>query len=456
MRGFHGFEHFVIVRKDPLRTWPLLAKALMRTGDGCPAAIVAASELVREARGREDAGRMRGSRTVYFSLVTAFLMGPGVADAIELVPLKMEPLTPIAGRSLDWDWWQARTAYVPGPSPQWITTMSETGRSGTHNFHDIYHAVSRDGGRSWSVPAVIPSLKREQQSDGYEVAPGDLWPTFHKKSGMVIATGKTFNFEDGKRENRMREKVSYAIMNPKTEAWGPMRFLDLPTKDHGGRVITAANAGCTQRVDLPKGEILLPVRYLADVRKENYTSVVVRCRFDGETLTYQEHGSELTISSGSGLYEPSLAWHEGSYFLTLRADHAAYVTRSADGIHFEKIREWMFDDGTLLGSYNTQQHWITLRGALFLVYTRKGADNDHIFRHRAPLFMAQVDPKALRVIKVTERVILPAKEATLGNSGVCRISAQESWITCGEGLLRRGQRKGELNKVHVVRVTARP
>jgi hypothetical protein len=70
--------------------------------------------------------------------------------------------------------------------------------------------------------------------------------------------------------------------------------------------------------------------------------------------------------------------------------------------------------------------------------------------------MAQVDPKALRVIKVTERVILPAKEATLGNSGVCRISAQESWITCGEGLLRRGQRKGELNKVHVVRVTARP
>ena len=102
-------------------------------------------------------GRMTEIRTGFFSLVTAFLLGPGVADAIELVPLKMEPLTPIAGRSLDWDWWQARTAYVPSPSPQWITTMSETGRSGTHNFHDIYQAVSRDGGRSWSVLETGPA-----------------------------------------------------------------------------------------------------------------------------------------------------------------------------------------------------------------------------------------------------------------------------------------------------------
>ena len=30
---------------------------------------------------------------------------------------------------------------------------------------------------------------------------------------------------------------------------------------------------------------------------------------------------------------------------------------------------------------------------IFLVYTRKGVGSDHVFRHRAPLFMAQVDPK---------------------------------------------------------------
>ena len=91
---------------------------------------------------------------------------------------------------------------------------------------------------------------------------------------------------------------------------------------------------------------------------------------------------------------------------------------------------------------------------LFLVYTRRGAGNDHIFRHRAPLFIAQVDPSRLCVIRATEKVLLPAEGATLGNSGVCRISDQESWITCGEGLLRLGKRKNDLNKVYVVRVRA--
>ena len=384
------------------------------------------------------------------------ILALGVANATEVVPLKVEALASIEGRSREWDWWQARTAYVPGESPLWITTMSETGRRGTHNFHDIYQSVSRDEGRSWSDPVVIPSLKRVKQPDSYEVAPGDLWPGLHAASGKVIATGKTFNFEGGKRENRLREKVSYAALNPKTGSWGSMRFLEMPAKDHGGNVITAANAGCTQRVDLPNGDILLPVRYLADVRKENYTSVVVRCGFDGATLTYKEHGSELTVPQGRGLYEPSLIQHQERFYLTLRADHTGYVTRSGDGINFEEIREWKFDDGTPLGSYNTQQHWITLRSGLFLVYTRKGANNDHIFRHRAPLFIAQVDPRTLRVIKATERVILPANAATLGNSGVCRISENESWVTCGEGLLRQGKRKGGLNKVHVVRLTAKP
>ncbi len=378
---------------------------------------------------------------------------PAAANEVEPVPLEIEMLTSIGGRSPQWDWWQARSACVPGEKPQWITTMSETGRSGTHNFHDIYQAVSRDGGRSWSEPALIPSLRRTRQPDGYEVAAGDLWPTWHSESGKVIATGKTFNFAGGEHEDRMREKVSYAVMNPMTGAWGPMRFLEMPEKDHAGNVITAANAGCTQRVDLPRGDILLPVRYLADRKKQNYTSIVVRCGFDGETLTYQKHGSELTIPQGRGLYEPSLTRYRGEYFLTLRADHSAFVTRSRDGLHFDPIREWQFDDGEPLGNYNTQQHWMTAGGGLFLVYTRRGAGNDHIFRHRAPLFIAQVNPETLRVLRDTERVLLPANDATLGNSGVCRISADESWVTCGEGHLRLGKRKNGLNKVFFVKVT---
>jgi len=371
----------------------------------------------------------------------------------QTVALKFETRTPIDG-SKNWDWWQARTAFVPGEVPLLITTMSETGRTGTHNFHDIYQSISRDDGRTWSKAALIPSLKRTLQADGYEVAPGDLWPTWHAKTEKLLVTGKTFNFENGKKENRLREKVSYAVMDPASGIWGPIRFLSLPEKDHSGKPIVAVNAGCTQRVDLPNGDILLPVRYWRDAKKHNYTSIVARCSFDGESLTYKEHGTEHSIPTGRGLYEPSLATFRGKYYLTMRADHSAFVTRGNDGLNFEPIREWSFDDGKPLDSYNTQQHWVTIGDGLFLVYTRKGADNDHIMRHRAPLFIGQVNPETLQIIRSTERILIPENHATLGNSGVCRVSDTESWITCGEGLLRLGKRKEQTNKVLFVRITA--
>lgn len=387
---------------------------------------------------------------VLLGLVTT--LSVDASDPTELVDLKFEAGTSING-SPEWDWWQARTAFIPATPPFLLTTMSETGRTGTHNFHDIYQSVSRDGGKTWSQPSPVPSLKRTAQPDGYEVAPGDLWPVWHAKTGKVLVTGKTFNFENGRRENRLREKVSYAVMDPESGQWGPLRFLRLPPMDHTGHDIIAVNAGCTQRVDLDNGDVLLPVRYWRDPEKHNYTSTVARCSFDGELLTYRNHGSELTISDGRGLYEPSLTEFAERYFLTLRADRSAYVTRSQDGIHFEPIREWTFDDGKPLGSYNTQQHWVTVGGGLFLVYTRRGADNDHIMRHRAPLFIAQVDPELLHVIRTTERILIPENHATLGNSGVCRIDDSETWVTCGEGLLRLGKRKSESNKVLFVRIT---
>lgn len=381
------------------------------------------------------------------------LMWAQGALPVKRIGLRVDFRTPILGTD-KWDWWQARTAQVPGEKPLLVTTMSETGKSVSHDFHDIYQTLSRDNGRTWSKPAIIPSLRRFRQDDGFEVAIGDLWPAWHAKSGVVITTGKTFNFEGGTREIFTREKVSYAVMDPGSGQWGPMKFLAMPEKDHSGALIVAANAGNNQRVDLPDGDILLPVRYQRGVARRNYTSVVVRCGFDGHTLTYREHGSELNIPRDRGLYEPSLTEFEGRYYLTLRSDHSAFVTKGHDGINFDPIREWQFDDGTPLGSYNTQQHWITAGGGLFLVYTRKGANNDHVFRHRAPLFIGQVHPETLRVIRATERILIPENHATLGNSGVCRLNEHESIVTCGEGLLRLGKRRGELNAIHFVKVTA--
>ncbi len=87
------------------------------------------------------------------------------------------------------------------------------------------------------------------------------------------------------------------------------------------------------------------------------------------------------------------------------------------------------------------------------MYTRRGADNDHIMRHRAPLFIGEVDPQNLIVNRSTEQVVLPENNATLGNSGVCEISKSESWITCAEGRVSLGPRQGEVNSVFIARMT---
>lgn len=114
---------------------------------------------------------------------------------------------------------------------------------------------------------------------------------------------------------------------------------------------------------------------------------------------------------------------------------------------------WTFDDGAELGSYNTQQHWLAHRDGLFLVSTRRGANNDDIVRHRAPLFMARVDPEKLRILRASERVIVPEHGAEMGNSGACAINENESWVTVSEGLSMKDSRaRGAEGATFVARI----
>jgi hypothetical protein len=145
----------------------------------------------------------------------------------------------------------------------------------------------------------------------------------------------------------------------------------------------------------------------------------------------------LRLDEARGLYEPSLVAFQGKYYLTLRNDLRGYVSVSDDGLQFAEPVPWLFDDGEELGSYNTQQHWLAHSDGLFLVYTRRNANNDHVVRHRAPLFMAQVAPATLRIMRRTEKVIVPERGADLGNFGACPIDESESWITVSEGLFSK-------------------
>ncbi len=102
-------------------------------------------------------------------------IGSLIAEETTTQPVKLvhDSLGTIPGNNR-WDWWQARTAYVPGAKPAWITTMSETGKTTSHDFHDIFQSISHDQGKTWSAPQLIPSLQRWSDEEGSKVATGDL------------------------------------------------------------------------------------------------------------------------------------------------------------------------------------------------------------------------------------------------------------------------------------------
>lgn len=355
-----------------------------------------------------------------------------VVTAQSRPPFRVELETILTGHERQF-FTQSRPALIPGNPARVILTTQETDPSVTHGYKDMFDLHTLDGGRTWSAPRRIDSLRRTRMPEGHDFVIGDVCPQWHAATGVVLATGKTFGFLGGTKEDRGLERVSYAIYRPGADRWSELRLLELPRTDHAGRTILEPNSGCHQRFDLPNGEILLPIRYRKDAAHRFYTTVVARCRFDGEKLTYVEHGSEFSLPRQRGLYEPSVAGFNGRYFLTMRADHSAFVARGSDGINYEPFLEWTFDDGQVLGSYNTQQHWVAHNDTLYLVYTRRGANNDHVMRHRAPLFIARVDPDKLHVIRASERVLIPESDADIGAGfGVLDVNPNETWIVTSE------------------------
>jgi len=326
-------------------------------------------------------------------------------------------------------WVHPRAGIIPDGKTSIIVTTQKLLVTGSDVFYAINDFRSDDLGKSWTGPTEhSDTLGRRDEPDGVIVAICDAWPKWHAKSGKLLCIGQTVRYRDNKCIENCPRETAYSVYDPQARSWTAWSMLAMPDSNK----FRSAAAGSAQRVDLANGDILLPIYLNQDETKKNYAATVVRCRFDGQKLTYVEQGSEHSVDVDRGLYEPSLAVFKGRYFLTLRNDRAGYVTAGNDGLHFEPARKWLWDNGEDLGNYNTQQHWVTHSDALYLVYTRKGANNDHVFRHRAPLFIAQVDPDKLRVIRSTERVLIPERGARLCNFGVAEVNENETWVTVSE------------------------
>lgn len=338
-------------------------------------------------------------------------------------------------------WVHARAGAIPVGAPGndldnpiVVMTMQKLLLSGSDIFYALNSMRTDDLGKTWQGPIEQKNLSRHDLPDGGEVVVSDFWPQWHAASKSLLGIGHTVRYYNNRIVKEKNIRVSsYAIYDPIKNLWSPWKSLELPD----GPEFVSSGAGSVQRYDLPNGDILLPVYYKRPERK--YSDVMVlRCRFDGDTLKYIEHGNELSIDDGRGFAEPSITKFGDWFYLTLRNDNAAYVTRSKDGLHFPEPHKWTFEDGKDLGSYNTQAHWVTHSDGLYLVYTRRGANNDHIIRHRAPLIMGRVNPDKMAIIRDSERTLVPERGARLGNFGVVDVNENETWVIVTEWMQRFG------------------
>jgi hypothetical protein len=337
-------------------------------------------------------------------------------------------------------WFHPRPARIPGAGingqPRVVITLNRHLDADDH-YSGLWYMYTDDLGKTWTGPFEPEELGFSYDEPGIHASFHDVTPGWHGRTKRLLAIGaKTSYHENGSHANDQpgRIRTSYAVYAPKEDRWTTVRDLEVPK---GGMFDFSVSGSC-QWVEKSDGTVLVPVYYQIPAGKpgQGYGVVVLECGFDGTTLTYLRHGTEIVRNEAAGYTEASLIRYRDKYFLTLRgeADTNGYVTESEDGINFQPAAAWTFDDGSPLGSENTQQHWLAHPEGLFLCYTRTGAGNADIPRGRAPLFIAQVDVEKLCVIRETEKVVIPNRGLMLGNFGAAPISPAESWVTDAEFL----------------------
>lgn len=334
----------------------------------------------------------------------------------------------------------ARCCYTPDLS---LATAQYLNVEGCDLFSGLLMSFSTDDGNTWSEFEFQTGLAPIDNGD-YTTVGCDATPMYHKKTGKILLLGHTAEYTKGAMQPTGRRRFTfYSVFDKEKKEFGQMKLLEMPEG------YERCGNGSGQSVELENGDLLIPVYYKKD-NEQNMYSMVLRCSFDGENITVLEMGTPLTIHIKRGLYEPSLVCHNGDYYMTLRNDECGLVAKSFDGLNYTDLQLWKWQDGSILQNYNTQQHWMTIGDELYLVYTRRGANNDNVFRHRAPLFAAKVEN--IRLVKDSEVVIVEQKGARLGNFGVTPYN-DGAIVMAAEWMQPKGcERYGSDNNIYVAKI----
>lgn len=335
---------------------------------------------------------------------------------------------------------------APGPDHIVLATAQDLSVDGCDTFNPIQYAFSSDDGRTFEPLSPLPGNSGMIRCGNLTLVGCDFTPIYHPQTGTFLVIGHNAAYEEGaKRPAGGHKHLCYFVCDPKTRCVSEMKTVEFSESGSFHNI----GSGCTQTVIASDGTLWIPLCHNAE--KSLLYVCAAHFEFDGTTLQMIEKGPSFTAETEArGLGEPSLICHHGRFYMTIRSDGHGYHAESADGLHFSEPEFWRFDDGEILPNYNTQQHWCTISGRLWLVYTRKAGTNDHVFRHRAPLFAAPVDPETVRLIRAEERVVVPEAGARLGNFAAGTFDEKTAFVMAAEWMQPIGcEQYGSDNSVYL-------
>ncbi len=318
---------------------------------------------------------------------------------------------------------------------------------GSDYYSPVRWTASDHKFENWNDLQTVPGFGWEPVDQEINEAVCDVVPEYHAATGTVLAMGINIYYRNGKLyepyteffngdKRCLRRYPVYAIMDQNNEWVVKRKKLEFP-EFYKCSIYTS---NCSQRLTLPDGRIIIPVTFNYFGRHDRSATTLL-CNYDGRELTVVHRGSTLTNPVGRGLLEPSIAEFRDRYYMTLRAeDDHGYVSVSDDGLNWQDIKPWQWEDGTPLTMSTTQQHWLELGGKLYLIYTRKNGVNGDVFRWRAPLLLAEFDQEKLCLKKTTEQTVFPMRldpqnrrsVGLMGNFHPLAISKHEAIVTVGE------------------------
>lgn len=321
--------------------------------------------------------------------------------------------------------------------------------TGIDVMYGVYVAKSTDGGKTFSKPEFQKALS-DTFCDEIRTSYHGM-PFYNKKHKKWFGLGRTTPYKnDGKPVlvNGVCAGAYPLYLSLDAEKGEFTGYSILPFPFEYSIVTTAG-----QLYEYENGDMLIPF-YFRSNKYPKSTCVTVRYAMEENGLRIVQVGEPLVADSYErGIGEPSIAYLNGKFYMTIRADEVGLYAESDDGFYFSEPKPWVWDDGTILENYNTQQHWVCNEKGLFLAYTRRGAHNDHVFRHRAPIFMTRFDEDRKCLLRDEEIILVPELGARLGNFNVIEATEKESWLMTAEWMQPRGCEKyGSDNSLWLARI----